>query len=138
MPGMNQMKERCSRKSSKCKDKTLTDVKHLNDDKHWFLVSFNTLLVSFNTLLIMIMMIDHIYSATLSTTTQRCSRLQHRYCIGVSRQSAQATVSEKLAQGPYVAARARVEPTTLRLRVIDLTNAPPPPTLVFTCSITVQ
>jgi len=58
------MKERCSRKSSKCKDKTLTDVKHLNDDKHWFLVSFNTLLVSFNTLLIMIMIIDHIYSAT--------------------------------------------------------------------------
>src|SRR6218665_219273 len=29
-----------------------------------------------------------------------------------------------LAQGPYVAARAAVEPTTLRLRVIDLTNAP--------------
>src|SRR6218665_2252103 len=29
----------------------------------------------------------------------------------------QATVSEGLAQGPYVAARAGVEPTTLRLRV---------------------
>ena len=31
----------------------------------------------------------------------------------------QATVSKGLAQGPYVAARAGVEPTTLRLRVID-------------------
>src|SRR6218665_3754462 len=60
--------------------------------------------------------------------TQRRSRLQHGYCIGVSRRSAQATVSKGLAQGPYVAARAGVEPTTLRLRVVDLTNAPPRPT----------
>ena len=30
-----------------------------------------------------------------------------------------------LAQGPYVAAGAGVEPTTLRLKVIDSTNAPP-------------
>jgi len=51
------------------------------------------------------MIIDHFYSATLSTTTQMHSQLQHRYFIGVSRQSAQATVSEGLAQGPYVAAR---------------------------------
>ena len=34
-----------------------------------------------------------------------------------------------LAQGPYVAATAGVEPTTLRLKVIDSTNAPPPPSL---------
>src|SRR6218665_614832 len=60
--------------------------------------------------------------------TQRRSRLQHGYCIGVSRRSAQATVSKGLAQGPYVVARAGVEPTTLRLRVVDLTNAPPRPT----------
>ena len=40
----------------------------------------------------------------------------------------QATVSKGLAQGPYVGARVGVEPTTLRLRVIDLTNAPPRPT----------
>jgi len=41
---------------------------------------------------------------------------------------AQTTVSKGLTQGPYVAAGAGVEPTTLRLRVIDLTNAPPHPT----------
>src|SRR6218665_1389856 len=60
-----------------------------------------------------------------SSTTQRLSRLQHGYCIGVSRRSAQATASKGLAQGPYMAARAGVEPTTLRLKVIVSTNAPP-------------
>src|SRR6218665_4047674 len=42
--------------------------------------------------------------------------------------NAQATAGKGLAQGFYVAARAGVEPTTLRLRVIDFTNAPPRPT----------
>jgi len=37
----------------------------------------------------------------------------------------QATVSEELVQGPYVAARAGFEPTTLRLKGIDPTNATP-------------
>ena len=48
-----------------------------------------------------------------SSTTQRCSRLQHGFCIGVSRQSARVTVhvGKGLAQGPYVAARAGVKPT---------------------------
>jgi len=46
---------------------------------------------------------------------------------GVSRRSAQATVDKGLAQGPYVAARAGVEPTTLRLRV----NAPRSPTNAY-------
>jgi len=41
----------------------------------------------------------------------------------------QATVSEGLAQGPYVAARAGVEPTTLRLKASDSINAPPRPTI---------
>jgi len=59
----------------------------------------------------------HYYSEALPT--------QHGYYVGVSRRSAQATVGKELAQGPYVAARAGVEHTTLRLRVIDLTNAPP-------------
>ena len=54
-----------------------------------------------------------------SSTTQRHSRLQHGYCIGVSRRSAQATEGKGLAQGPYMAARAGVEPTTLRLKAID-------------------
>src|SRR6218665_2421668 len=60
-----------------------------------------------------------------SSTTQRRSRLQQGYCIGVSRRSAQATVGKGLVQGPYVAARTEVELTTLRLKVIDPTNAPP-------------
>ena len=63
-----------------------------------------------------------------SSTTQRRSRLQHGYCIGVSRQSAQATAGKGFAQGPYVATRAGVEPTTLRLKVIVSTKAPPRPT----------
>src|SRR6218665_2092070 len=45
------------------------------------------------------------------------------------RRNAQATVSKGLAQGPYMAARAGTEPTTLQLRVIDLTNVPPRPTM---------
>src|SRR6218665_2407750 len=63
-----------------------------------------------------------------SSTTQRRSRLQHGYCIGVSRRSAQATAGKGLAQGPYVTARVGVKPTTLRLRLIASTNAPPCPT----------
>jgi len=35
-----------------------------------------------------------------------------------SRRSAQATAGKELAQGPYVAARAGVEPAILRLKVI--------------------
>ena len=41
-----------------------------------------------------------------------------------------ASSAHSFIQGTYVAARAGVEPTTLRLRVIDLTNAPPRPTYV--------
>src|SRR6218665_3903252 len=76
----------------------------------------------------------HFYSAPSSprsSTTQRRSRLQHGYCIGVSRRSAQATVGKGLAQDPYVAARAGVEPTTLRLKVIVSTKAPPRPSLLL-------
>ena len=73
----------------------------------------------------------HFYSTpSKSTTTQRRSRLQHGYCIGVSRRSAQATAGKGLAQGPYVVARAGVEPTTLRLKAIDSTKAPARPTLL--------
>src|SRR6218665_3691905 len=41
---------------------------------------------------------DHFYSAPSSplATTHRRSRLQHGYCIGVSRRSAQATVGKEL------------------------------------------
>ena len=37
----------------------------------------------------------------------------------------QANVSEGLAQGPYVAARAGVESMTIRLKGVDSTNVPP-------------
>ena len=40
-------------------------------------------------------------------------------------------MKEGLAQGPYVAARAGFEPTTLRWKGIDSTNAPPRPTLMI-------
>src|SRR6218665_4073687 len=68
-----------------------------------------------------------------SSTTQRRSLLQHGYCIGVSRRRAQATAGKELSQGPYVTARAGVEPTTLRLKEIDSTKAPSRPTDVTPC-----
>src|SRR6218665_221468 len=70
-----------------------------------------------------------------SSTTQRRSRLQHRHCIGVSRRSAQATPGKGLAQGPYVTARAGVEPTTLRLKVVNSTKAPSRPTTSHSSSL---
>jgi len=41
----------------------------------------------------------------------------------------QTTVSEGLAQGPYVSAGVEFKPTTLRSKGIDSTKAPPRPTL---------
>src|SRR6218665_1118405 len=72
----------------------------------------------------------HFYTAPSSSLLldQRRSRLQHGYCIGVSRRSAQATAGKGFVKGPYVAAKAGVEPTTLRLKVIVSTKAPPRPT----------
>src|SRR6218665_2686018 len=69
-----------------------------------------------------------LYRPFKSSTTQRRSRLQHGYCIGVSRRCAQATAGKGLVQGPYVAARAGIEPTTLRLKVINSTQVPSRPT----------
>jgi len=43
----------------------------------------------------------------------------------------QATVSEGLAQGPYVAARAGVEPMTLRTKGVHSTKAPSMPPLIL-------
>ena len=39
----------------------------------------------------------------------------------------QATVSEGLAQSPYIPAKAGVEPMTLRIKGIDSTNVPHTP-----------
>src|SRR6218665_2211741 len=52
----------------------------------------------------------HSFRPFLSSTTQRRSRLQHGYCIGVSRRSAQATAGKGLAQGPYMAASRTHDP----------------------------
>ena len=49
---------------------------------------------------------------------------QHRYCVGVSK-ATQATASEGLAQGPYVAARPGFEPETLRTKGAESTKEPP-------------
>ena len=43
----------------------------------------------------------------------------------------QATVSEGFAQGSYVAARAGIEPMTLRTKGVDSTNAPPCPITII-------
>src|SRR6218665_3581669 len=72
-----------------------------------------------------------------SSTTQRRSRLQHGYCIGVSRRSAQATVSKGLAQVPYVVARAAFEPMTLLTKGVDSTNEPKRPTRRMFTSVTI-
>ena len=55
---------------------------------------------------------------------QKRSRSQQlTLCRSLHAEALQATVSEGLAQGPYVAVR--FEPTTLRSKGIDPTNAPP-------------
>src|SRR6218665_890737 len=62
-----------------------------------------------------------------ATTTQRRSRHNTDTVPEFHAEAPQATVSEGLAQGPYVAARAGVEPMTLRTKGLDSTNAPPTP-----------
>jgi len=51
-----------------------------------------------------------------STTTSRCSRLQHWYCVGVNTPKRYTQLSDWHAQGPYEAARVRFEPPDLRHR----------------------
>src|SRR6218665_442670 len=79
----------------------------------------------------MIMIIYHFYSVSLSTTTIADSEAlpttaRIGYCIGVSRQ-AHRQLLLPISEGPYMAPRAGVEPTTLRLKVIESTRPPPPP-----------
>src|SRR6218665_2181721 len=75
----------------------------------------------------------HFYSAPSSPILLRgAPDYSTDNCIGVSRRSAQATVGKGLSQGPYMADRAGVEPTTLRLKAIDSTKAPPCPRNVVT------
>src|SRR6218665_2416177 len=61
----------------------------------------------------------HYYSEALPT--------QHKYCAGISRRSATGNCELRTCPRPYVAARARVEPMTLRTKDVDSTNAPHTP-----------
>src|SRR6218665_54464 len=74
----------------------------------------------------------HYYSEALPT--------QHGYCARVSRRS--ATGNCKLRTCPRslcaMAARTGFEPTTLRLKGIDSTNAPPRPTIYKPFNIGIQ
>src|SRR6218665_1206293 len=51
----------------------------------------------------------------------------------------QATASEELAQGPYVAAKTGLKPTTFQTKGVESTNEPPCPTIIslkdFHCCI---
>ena len=76
--------------------------------------------------------IPDFYSASSSPLLLRLSEalpIQHGYCDEFHAEAPQATASEGLAKGPYVAARAGFEPTTLRSKGVDSTNAPLRPTI---------
>ena len=49
----------------------------------------------------------------------------------------QATVSEGLYQDPYVAAKAGIEPMTLRTKGVDSTSALPTPHVMLSCNFVV-
>src|SRR6218665_859038 len=61
------------------------------------------------------------------TTTKRHSHYSTDTVSEFHAEASQTTVSEVLAQGRYVAARAGFEPTTLRTNGVDSTNGPPRP-----------
>ena len=62
-----------------------------------------------------------------SAITQRRSRHRKDTVSEFYAETPQATASERLAQGPYVAARAGFEPTTLRTKCRESTNKLPRP-----------
>ena len=72
---------------------------------------------------------------TTALSFQKRSRPQQlTLCRSLHAEALQTTVSEGLAQDPYVAARVGIEPTTLRSKGIDSTNAPPRPTILYPLS----
>src|SRR6218665_3316143 len=82
--------------------------------------------------------ISHKYSLRIflkrlfkSTTTQKHSRHSTDTVPEFHAEAPHATVSEGLAQGLYVVARAGVEPTTLRTKGVESINAPPRPTTIM-------
>src|SRR6218665_622198 len=66
-----------------------------------------------------------------STTTQRRSRHSMDTVPEFHAEAPQATVSEELVQGPYMVARAGVEPMAIRTKGVNSTNAPPSTTLLL-------
>src|SRR6218665_3992570 len=70
----------------------------------------------------------HFYGASNNLSLSEAPRPQQlTLCRSLHAEALQAIAGKGLAQGSYVAARAGVEPTTLRLRVIASTNAPSRP-----------
>src|SRR6218665_1758228 len=71
---------------------------------------------------------DHFYGASLSPLLLRSAPDTARIlCRSFTPKRHRQLGLKGLAQGLYMAARAGVEPTTLRLKAIDSTNAPPCP-----------
>ena len=68
------------------------------------------------------------YSAALPNTALILCRSEHAKAL-------QATASEGLAQGPYVAAREGFEPATFRTKGTAPTTKPPCPTLPMLAAI---
>ena len=66
----------------------------------------------------------HYYSDVLLITASILPRSLHAKVL-------QATVSERLAQGLYVAARVRFEPATIRTVGTELTTEPPCPQGIY-------
>src|SRR6218665_593025 len=64
---------------------------------------------------------------TASAFQKRSRPQELPLCRSYHAEALQATMSEGLAQGTYVAAIAGFEPTALRSKGIDSTNAPPRP-----------
>src|SRR6218665_1296496 len=71
----------------------------------------------------------HFYSASHSLSLSEAPRPQQlTLCRSLHAKALQAIAGKGLAQGPYMAARAGFEPTTLRSNRVVSTNAPPCPT----------
>src|SRR6218665_2329004 len=72
----------------------------------------------------------HFYSASHSLSlSEALPRQQSLLCRSSHAEALQAIAGKGLAQGPYMAARAGFEPTTLRSNDVASTNAPPCPTV---------
>ena len=59
----------------------------------------------------------------------KTARILCRSFMQFHAEAPQATASEGFAQGPYMVARARFEPTTPQMKGAESTNEPPCPTI---------